>query len=234
MNSVWTNQLTTSVSVSYNDKRGNDKNTYDDADLNGPQIEIHQDAFLNAGNQVGTGALARLNTPDSISLSDAHIWLIRGDATYYKQGWGGGHEFRAGIWAAPSMVRETVTEQVNGGFGLQRDRFIDPSNSALGTTPFYIRTRTPVIAPGISEHDRDIAFYAPGLVDADPAAHRQPRPAGRLHQAPRRDPRHRPAEEHGGAAAGRRLRISSPRMPATSSAPATAGSTSRSTAATTS
>ena len=126
---------------------------------NGPQIEIHQDAFLNAGNQVGTGALARLNTPDSISLSDAHIWLIRGDLTYYKQGWGGGHEFRAGIWAAPSMVRETVTEQVNGGFGLQRDRYIDPSNSALGTTPFYIRTRTPAIAPAISEHDRDIAFY---------------------------------------------------------------------------
>ncbi len=110
--------------------------------------------------QDGTGALARLNTPDAISLSDAHIWLIRGDLTYYKQGWGGGHELRAGIWAAPSMVRETVTEQVNGGFGLQRDRFIDPSNSDLGTTPFYLRTRTPVIAPGISEHDRDIAFYA--------------------------------------------------------------------------
>ena len=159
VNSVWTNQLTSSFSVSYNDKRGNDKNTYDGVDLDGPQIEIHQDAFLNAGNQVGTGALARLNTPDSISLSDAHIWLIRGDLTYYKQGWGGGHEMRVGIWAAPSMVRETVTEQVNGGFGLQRDRYIDPSNSALGTTPFYIRTRTPVIAPAISEHDRDIAFY---------------------------------------------------------------------------
>ena len=60
---MWTNQLTSSISVSYNDKRGNDKNTYDGVDLNGPQIEIHQDAFLNAGNQVGTGSLARLNTP---------------------------------------------------------------------------------------------------------------------------------------------------------------------------
>ena len=157
---MWTNQLTSSLSVSYNDKRGNDKNTYDGVDLNGPQIEIHQDAFAERGVPTGTGALARLNTPDSISLSDSHIWLIRGDLTYYKQGWGGGHEFRTGIWAAPSMVRETVTEQVNGGFGLQRDRFIDPNNPAAGTTPFYLRTRTPAIAPAISEHDRDIAFYA--------------------------------------------------------------------------
>ncbi len=159
LNSVWTNQLTSSISVSYNDKRGNDENTYNGVALNGPQIEIHQDAFLNAGNQVGTGSLARLNTPDSIALSDSHIWLIRGDLTYYKQGWGGGHEFRAGIWAAPSMVRETTALQVNGGLGLQRERFIDPTNASLGTTPFYQRIRTPERAPTISEHDRDIALY---------------------------------------------------------------------------
>lgn len=160
VNSVWSNSLTSSLSVSYNDKRGNDANTYDGVDLSGPQIEIHQDSFLNAGRQDGTGSLARLNTPDTIALSDAHIWLLRGDLTFYKQGWGGGHEFRAGIWAAPSMVRETTTEQVNGGLGLQRERFIDPANAALGTTPFYQRIRTPAIAPTISEHDRDIALYA--------------------------------------------------------------------------
>lgn len=160
VNSVWSNSLTSSLSVSYNDKRGNDKNTYDGVDLNGPQIEIHQDAFANGGIWTGTGSLARLNTPDSIALSDAHIWLVRGDLTYYKQGWGGGHEFKAGIWAAPSMVRETVTEQVNGGFGLRRDRWIDPTNHALGFTPFYERYRTPAVGPSISEHDRDIALYA--------------------------------------------------------------------------
>jgi hypothetical protein len=160
LNSVWSNSLTSSVSVSYNDKRGNDENTYNGVNLNGPQIEIHQDAFPNAGRQDGTGSLARLNTPDVINLSDAHIWLIRGDLTYYKQGWGGGHEFRAGIWAAPSMVRETIAQQVNNGFGLQRERFIDPTNASLGTTPFYQRFRTPATAPSITEHDRDIALYA--------------------------------------------------------------------------
>ena len=159
VNSVWTNQLTSSLSVSYNDKRGNDASTYEGVDLNGPQIQIHQDAFANAGRQDGTGALARLNTPDAIALSNAHLWLIRGDLTYYKQGWGGGHEFRAGIWAAPSMVRETTTEYINGGFVLQEDRYIDPANHLAGTTPFHLRTRSPVVVPTIKEHDRDIAFY---------------------------------------------------------------------------
>jgi len=159
VNSVWTNQLTSALSVSYNDKRGNDASTYEGVDLNGPQIQIHQDSFANAGRQDGTGALARLNTPDSIALSKAHLWLIRGDLTYYKQGWGGGHEFRTGIWAAPSMVRETTTEYVNGGFMLQEDRFVDPANPAAGTTPFRLQYRSPAVVPTIREHDRDIALY---------------------------------------------------------------------------
>lgn len=160
VNSVWTNQLTTALSVSYNNKRGNDSHTYDDADLSGPQVMIHKDAFQTGVVMTGDGALARLNTPDSISLSDSHIWLIRGDLTYYKQGWGGGHEFKTGMWLAPSLVRETTTQQVNDGFVLQEDRFIDPNNVAAGTTPFHLRYRTPTVAPAISEHDRDYAFYA--------------------------------------------------------------------------
>ncbi len=160
VSSVWSNQFTSSFSVSYNDKRGNDANTYDGVDLNGPQIQIHKDAFTTGVLQTGDGALARLNTPESIALSDAHIWLIRGDLTYYKQGWGGGHEFRAGIWAAPSMVRETTTQYVNDGLVLQEERFNDVNNPAAGTTPFHLRYRSPTVVPTISEHDRDIALYA--------------------------------------------------------------------------
>ena len=159
VNSVWSNSLTTSFAYNYNNKRGNDADTYNGVDLSGPQIQIHQDSFLNAGRQDGTGALVRLNSPDSISLSDARMTVLRGDLTYYLTGWGGGHEFRAGIWAAPSMVRETTTEYINNGFVLQEDRYIDPSNSAAGTTPFHLRYRTPTLVPTIREYDRDIAFY---------------------------------------------------------------------------
>ena len=160
VNSVWTNAITTSLSVNYNNKRGNDGHTYDGVDLNGPQIAIHKDAFLTGIVMTGDGSLARLNTPESIALSDSHLWLVRGDLTYYKQGWGGGHEFKTGFWAAPSMVRETTTQYVNGGFSLQEERFLDVNNPAVGTTPFHLRYRSPAVAPSISEHDRDIALYA--------------------------------------------------------------------------
>ncbi|MEZ5290804.1 MAG: TonB-dependent receptor [Vicinamibacterales bacterium] len=160
VNSVWSNSVTTSLSLNYNNKGGNDAKTYDGVNLNGPQIQVHKDAFLTGIVMTGDGALARLNTPESIALSDSHMWLARGDLTYYKQGWGGGHEIKTGFWAAPSMVRDTVTQYVNGGFSFQEDRFIDPANPAAGTTPFHLRYRTPSEAPTISEHDRDIALYA--------------------------------------------------------------------------
>jgi len=159
VNSVWSNQLTTSLAANYNNKRGNDENTYKNANLGGPQIQIHQDSFTNAGRQDGNGALVRLNSPEQISLSDASLMLFRGDVTYYRTGWGGGHEFRAGIWAAPKMVRETTTQYINDGFVLQQDRFIDPANPGAGTTPFHLRYRSPTLVPTIREHDRDIAFY---------------------------------------------------------------------------
>lgn len=151
VNSVWSNSLTTALSINYNDKRGNDANTYDGVQLSGPQIVIHADSFANAGRQNGTGSLARLNTPDIISLSDSHIWLLRGDLTYFKQGWLGGHEFRAGFWAAPEMVRETTQQYVNGGFILEERR--------ADGTPFHLRYRSPAVAPTINERDRDIALY---------------------------------------------------------------------------
>ena len=86
--------------------------------------------------------------------------VIRGDLTYYKQGWGGGHEFRAGMWAAPRLVRETTTEYVNDGLYLQEDRFIDADHPSAGYFPFHLRYRLPAIAQTINEHDSDIAFYA--------------------------------------------------------------------------
>ena len=101
INSVWINQLTTAFAVNYNNKRGNDESTYADLTVTGPQRIIHQNAFAQAGTQVGTGGLAQLDNPQSIALSDSSMTVIRGDLTYYKTGWGGGHEFRAGHVGGP-------------------------------------------------------------------------------------------------------------------------------------
>jgi hypothetical protein len=159
VNSVWTNSLTTQFSGAYNNKSGNDSKTYKDASLSGPQIILHQDAFLSSGIQVGTGGLVQRNTPQSIAISPASMMVLRGDLTYYKSGFIGSHEIKTGIWAAPRMTRDTSTQYVNDGFVLQEERQNDPNNPAAGTTPFHLSYRSPVNAPSIGEHDRDIAFY---------------------------------------------------------------------------
>jgi hypothetical protein len=159
LNSVWSSQLTTQVSVAYNNKSGNDADTYAGVNIFGPQILIHQDAFISGGVPTGTGALVQLNTPQSISISPSSMLVMRGDLTYFKEGKGGSHELKAGVWAAPRLVRDTTTEYVNNGYVLEEMREIAPGNPAAGVTPFHYRYRDPVNSPSISEHDRDIAVY---------------------------------------------------------------------------
>jgi hypothetical protein len=100
-----------------------------------------------------------MNTPQSISISPSSMLVLRGDLTYFKEGWGGSHEIKTGVWAAPRLVRDTTTEYVNDGFVLQEMRENVPGNPAAGITPFHYRYRDPVLSPAISEHDRDIALY---------------------------------------------------------------------------
>jgi hypothetical protein len=159
VNSVWTNQLNTQVSVSYNNKSGNDADTYAGVDLSGPQIDVHQDIFINRGLPTGTGALVNMNTPTSIAISPASMLVIRADATYFTEGWGGSHELRAGTYAAPRLRRDTTTQYVNDGYDLLETRQIDPNNPAAGTLPWHQRFRSPADSPSIRERDRDIALY---------------------------------------------------------------------------
>ena len=160
LNSVWNNRLTTQVSASYNNKSGNDIDTYNGVDLNGPQIAVHNDIFINRGIPTGTGILVQKNTPTSIAISPASMLVLRGDLTYFQEAWGGSHEFKTGIYAAPRLKRDTTTNYVNDGFDLQETRQIDPSNPAAGTVVWHERFRTPAINPSIVERDSDIAFYA--------------------------------------------------------------------------
>lgn len=159
INSVWTNQLTTSFAYNYNNKRGNDEDTYADLVITGPQREIHQNAFAQQGIQVGTGSLARLDNPNSIALSKSNMTVIRGDLTYYQSGWKGGHEFRAGIWWAPEMVRQTTTQYPNGGFSLQFDRYTNGVDPSAGYTTYRQQFRSPDLVPTIRERDKVFAFY---------------------------------------------------------------------------
>src|SRR5262249_8711134 len=159
LNSVWSNKLTTMISASYNNKHGNDAGTYDGVNIFGPQILIHQDSFISGGVQTGTGALVQMNTPNSISISPSSMVVLRGDLTYFTEGWAGSHELRTGVWAAPRLARDTTTNYVNDGFETQEMRLSDPGNLNSALLPFHYRSRTPATLPTISERDADYAIY---------------------------------------------------------------------------
>ena len=99
----------------------------------GPQIAIHQAAPINRGVPTGTGVLVMGQNVQSISLSPASMATVRGDLTYFREGWGGSHEFKTGIWAAPRLARDVTTIYSNDGFILQEYRQVDPNNPAADT-----------------------------------------------------------------------------------------------------
>ena len=106
LQSVWTNRMTTQISASYNNKGGNDLETYEASRGSGPQVYIHQDAFVSRGIPTGSGILVQGGNVQSVSLSPASMLIARGDLTYFRDGWFGSHEFKTGVWLAPRLARD--------------------------------------------------------------------------------------------------------------------------------
>src|SRR2546427_3886431 len=159
LTSVWTDHLTSQFSVAYNTKSGTNKETYNLPYGVGPQVLVNQSTFLSAGLPTGTGTLVQMNNLQSVSYLPASIFVLRGDLTHYRQGWGGSHEFKTGIWAAPKLNRDIVTRYLNDGFVLEEGRQIDPDNAAAGTVPFHRRYRTPTEVTTTVARDRDVGIY---------------------------------------------------------------------------
>src|SRR5206468_11684423 len=117
LQSVWNNRLTTTVSGSYNNKGGNSLSAAAQSQGAAPQITISQAAPLSRGIPTTTGVLV-MNGVQFVTQSPASMVVLRGDLTYFKEGWGGSHEFKAGLWAAPRLARDQTTQYVNDGFTL--------------------------------------------------------------------------------------------------------------------
>jgi Carboxypeptidase regulatory-like domain/TonB dependent receptor len=159
LSSLWGNRMTTQITVGYNDKSGADDDTFADLPGSGPQIDIHQSAFASAGRLVGSGALLRGGNLESLSLEPSSVFVIRGDLTYFKEGWVGSHEFQTGLYAAPRLRTGRITRYVNDGFSLEEQVMLDPNDVGVGTRPFHRRYRTPTSVAAIDAEDRDIGLY---------------------------------------------------------------------------
>jgi hypothetical protein len=159
LNSVWGTRLQTSFSASYNNKGGAEEDTYKDFPGFGPSINVHRNVVISGGVPTGSGVLVTMNNAETLSIQPSMMMMFRGDLTYYQEGWGGSHEFKTGVWAAPRLEREVLSRAQNDGFNLERVVQLDPDNPAAGTRPFFRRFVSPLEVLTTSARDRDIAFY---------------------------------------------------------------------------
>ena len=157
--SVWGLRTTTTFTASYNGKGGNDTSTFASLGTSGPQIVIHDRANVSGNILSGSGRILEGGNLQSYAYQPASQIVLRGDLTYYKDGWSGSHQFQTGFFAAPRNTYDQTTEYVNGGFVLEEHRLRTSGNVAGGTVPFHRRYNSPVSLTTRAARDRDIAFY---------------------------------------------------------------------------
>ncbi len=198
LNSVWGQNLTSQITVGYNNKGSSDASTYEGRELVGPEVRIHQNAFPSAGRVVGSGRLisggGREGGNDSYLPSS--LAMVRADFTYYKDAWAGSHEFQAGFFGAPRNTYDQITNFINDGFILEEARQIDPNDPSAGTVPFHRQYRDPTNLQTREARERDYALYLQDSWKPHQRLTSEPRAPGRLRQAARQHLRHRPDERH--------------------------------------
>ena len=157
--SVWGQSVTTTITGSYNNKGGNDVSTFDSLGLSGPQIVIHDTANVSGATLQGSGRILEGGNLQSYNYQPASQIIIRGDLTWFKDGWAGSHQFQTGIFAAPRNTYDQVTNYVNDGFVLEEQRLRVPGDVGSGTVPFHRRYQSPVELTTRAARDRDIGIY---------------------------------------------------------------------------
>jgi hypothetical protein len=159
LSSVWGQKLTTTFSVSYNNKGGEDEDTYNNASGFGPRVAVHQNAVTSQGRPTGSGELVTMNNVESRSLAPSSMMILRGDLTYYHAGGIGSHELKTGIWAAPRLWRDVTSRRSNDGFLLEEVRQLDPAMLNENTVAFHRRYEEPIEFHETAARDRDVGIY---------------------------------------------------------------------------
>ena len=145
-----------------------------------------------------------MNNVETITIQPSSMSMFRADLTYYREGWGGNHELKTGLWAAPTLHREVLSRALNDGFTLERVRQRDPNNPAAGTVAFQRRFQSPLEVETTRARDHDIAVYVQDNWKPGRATHVEFRCARRLRAPIRRRLRRRADEQHEYRAAFRR------------------------------
>ena len=130
--SVWGASVTTTFSASYNNKGGTDATTFEalgltrSADHHPPERHAVRAARCNGTRPRSS----RAATCSAYNYQPASQIILRGDLTYFKDGWFGNHEFQTGFFCAPRNTYDHDTLYVNDGFVLEEQRLRDINNPA--------------------------------------------------------------------------------------------------------
>jgi PAS domain S-box-containing protein len=115
VSSVWSNRLTTSAGVSYNDKR---REGYDTG-VEGPSIRIADSTIASGGRLTGNGQLATIGNPVVSRLTQPNEKVTATfDTTFYATQGSSTHELQAGVFAQ-RRVQGNHLVYTNGGFTLE-------------------------------------------------------------------------------------------------------------------
>ncbi len=162
LQSVWNSSVTTKFAFNYNDKRGNDKDSYEQELIDlGPTYAIHQRADQNtAGFLTGSGALLNGGGYGTVVLEKSSYYMMRGDLTWFKQDWVGSHEFQTGFLFMPKNQYQGVSTALNDGFISEERRLTDPNNIDSPVIPFARTYRTSALTHvNQSGRDHDYGMY---------------------------------------------------------------------------
>ncbi|MBI1875976.1 MAG: TonB-dependent receptor [Acidobacteria bacterium] len=161
LSSAWGSNVTTSFVAGYNNKHGADAGTYEafGFDGSGPNVVIYGGTRISGGLIQGTGRILEGGNRATNSILPASLINIRGDLTWFKQGWVGSHEVQIGFFAAPHNVYDLETRYNNNGFILEERVPVDLASPSLGTRPFRRQYASPTSIQTRQARDSDYGMY---------------------------------------------------------------------------
>jgi hypothetical protein len=165
LNSVWGSSLTTTFTVGYNNKGGNDLSSYDGKLRAEPRFEYFQSARAEGGRLVGNGTLGTSGGTSALGCTSCQLIdggtmvQLRGDLTWIKSGWAGSHDFKVGFLALPNVHLERTLVHNDEIIEEQR-HLIDPNNVAGGSVPFHRNLITsPLTQPDMLSRSTNVGVY---------------------------------------------------------------------------
>lgn len=155
--SLWSDLLTTQVTIAWNRKRAVLERP-DSADQ--PAQAVYESTVASGSRLLGTGVLAHLGAPTNVwhEAPDERIRL-GAQATFHRSGVMGSHDVQIGLAWEPRLRAEMTSFFVNDGFALEELVLSDPADLRAPLIPFHRQIYDDVRNAQVRRDTRDVGVY---------------------------------------------------------------------------